>query len=231
LVKLVAAELSREAEEYLEAIYKLQERSGVARTKELARELKVVPGSVTNTIAHLERHGLVEHTPYRGVRLTAEGERLALSIIRRHRLAERLLTDLLEADWSGVHETACRLEHALTEDVVALLERRLGYPRFCPHGNPIPRESGETEEVECFPLTAAEENQACVVVRLVDERREMLASLAALGIRPNVLVRVIRATQKRLVLHVAGKKRSISQEEAEGIWVKPAEVKETDVPK
>jgi len=227
----VAAELSHEAEEYLEAIYKLQKKSGVAKTKELARELKVVPGSVTNTIAHLERHGLVEHTPYRGVRLTVEGERMAISIIRRHRLAERLLTDLLEADWSGVHETACRLEHVLTEDVLALLERRLGYPKFCPHGNPIPKESGEVEEVECFPLTAAEENQTCVVVRLVDERRETLASLAALGIRPNVRVRVEKATQKQLVLHIAGKKRTISREEAEGVWVKQAEVGGVDVQK
>ena len=227
----MAAELSHEAEEYLEAIYKLQKKRGVARTKELARELKVVPGSVTNTIAHLERHGLVEHTPYRGVRLTFEGERLAISIIRRHRLAERLLTDLLEADWSRVHETACRLEHVLTEDVLALLEKRLGYPKFCPHGNPIPKESGEVEEVECFPLTAVEANQTCVVVRLVDERRETLESLAALGIKPNVLVRVEKATQKQLVLHIAGKKRTISREEAEGVWVKQAEVWEVDVQK
>ena len=229
MVKELTVELSHEAEEYIETIYKLQKRNGIARTKELARELNVVPGSITNTIAHLEKHGLVEHTPYRGVRLTAEGEKLALSIIRRHRLAERLLTDLLEADWSGVHETACRLEHALTEDVLALLERRLGYPRFCPHGNPIPTRDGEIEDVECFPLTAVPNNQTCIVVRLVDEKRETLVLLAAMGIKPNVPIQIVKTRQKQLVLRIDGKKYTVNREDAEKIWVRFAEVNAANV--
>lgn len=88
-------ELSHETEEYIEAIYRLQRRNGAAKTTELARELNVVPGSVTNTIEHLKKHGLVKHEPYRGVKLTAKGEKLALNILREHRLAERLLTDIL----------------------------------------------------------------------------------------------------------------------------------------
>src|SRR3972149_11503206 len=116
--------LSSEAEEYVEAIYKLQKSSGVAKTGELAEELRVVPGSITNTIKHLEKHGLVEHKPYRGVKLTAKGKKQALDIIRRHRLAERLLTDILGSKWDEVHENACKLEHALTKDVAKLLEKR-----------------------------------------------------------------------------------------------------------
>jgi DtxR family Mn-dependent transcriptional regulator len=222
-------ELSHEAEEYIEAIYKLQKRSGVARTKELAEELNVVPGSITNTIAHLEKHGLVEHTPYRGVRLTAEGERLALNIIRRHRLAERLLTDILEADWSDVHESACRLEHALTEDVLALLEKRLGYPKFCPHGNPIPSESGEVSDVECYPLTAITVNQTCTVAKIVNEKKEILAALAVKGIKPNVPVHIVKMRRKDIVMCVAGKEQTISRKEAESIWVKTTEVKTKNV--
>jgi len=219
----LAVELSHEAEEYIEAIYKLQKRSGVARTKELAKELNVVPGSITNTIAHLEKHGLVEHTPYKGVRLTAEGEKLALNVIRRHRLAERLLTDLLEADWSIVHETACRLEHALTEDVLSLLERRLGYPKFCPHGNPIPRENGEVNDVECYPLTSMAANQTCIVIKLLDEKRETLLSLASKGIKPNVPIHIVKAEEDSLVLCVAGEEWTINRKEAESIWVKAVE--------
>ncbi|MBS7608512.1 MAG: metal-dependent transcriptional regulator [Candidatus Bathyarchaeia archaeon] len=219
----MAVELSHEAEEYIEAIYKLQKRSGVARTKELAKELNVVPGSITNTIAHLEKHGLVEHTPYKGVRLTAEGEKLALNVIRRHRLAERLLTDLLEADWSIVHETACRLEHALTEDVLSLLERRLGYPKFCPHGNPIPRENGEVNDVECYPLTSMAANQTCIVIKLLDEKRETLLSLASKGIKPNVPIHIVKAEEDSLVLCVAGEEWTINRKEAESIWVKAVE--------
>ena len=134
--------LSQEAEEYIEIIYKLQKRNGMAKTKDLAETIHVVPGSITNTIEHLESHGLVTHEPYRGVKLTKEGEKMALDIIRRHRLAERLLTDILKAEWSTVHEDACKLEHALTKNVTDLLEERLGYPKFCPHGNPIPTEDG-----------------------------------------------------------------------------------------
>lgn len=223
--KPLATELSHEAEEYIEAIYKLQKRSGVAKTKELAEELKVVPGSITNTITHLERHGLVEHTPYRGVKLTWEGEKLALQIIRRHRLAERLLTDLLEAEWSDVHESACRLEHALTEDVLSLLEKRLGYPKFCPHGNPIPTENGEISDVECSPLISAAINQTCIVAKIVNEGREALLALASKGIKPNVPVHIVKKKEKTLVLCVAGKKQLITRKEAENIWVKIVEVK------
>ena len=223
-------ELSHEAEEYIEAIYKLQKKRGAARTKELAEELKVVPGSVTNTIAHLEKHGLVKHTPYRGVRLTAKGEKLALAIIRRHRLAERLLTDLLEADWSSVHETACRLEHALTEDVLFLLERRLGYPKFCPHGNPIPTENGEVSDVECCPLTSMVVNQTCIVVKFLDERKEILLPLAGKGIKPNVPLHVVKIEKDHLVLCIAGREQTVSRKEAEGIWVKAVgEMREADV--
>ncbi|MEM3728841.1 MAG: metal-dependent transcriptional regulator [Candidatus Bathyarchaeia archaeon] len=222
-------ELSHEAEEYIEAIYKLQKRSGVARTKELAEELNVVPGSITNTIAHLEKHGLVEHTPYRGVRLTAEGEKLALTIIRRHRLAERLLTDILEAEWSDVHESACKLEHALTEDVLSLLERRLGYPKFCPHGNPIPTESGEVSDVECFPLTSVAVNQTYTIAKIINEKREVLLALVAKGIKPNVPVHIVKVRRKDIVFRVAGKEQTISHKEAESIWVKTTEVKTKNV--
>ncbi|MBS7646513.1 MAG: metal-dependent transcriptional regulator [Candidatus Bathyarchaeia archaeon] len=226
---MTTQELSHEAEEYIEAIYKLQKRRGVARTKELAYELNVVPGSITNTIAHLERHGLVEHKPYKGVRLTVEGEKLALSIIRRHRLAERLLTDILEADWSYVHETACMLEHVLTEDVLNLLEKRLGYPKFCPHGNPIPAENGEINDVECYPLTSMAVDKTCIVVKLVDERKETLLSLSSKGIKPNVPVHIVKFEDDNLVLCVAGKEHVVNRREADGIWVKAVEMKEADV--
>lgn len=229
MVKSLTVKLSHEAEEYIEAIYKLQKWRGVARTKELAKELNVVPGSITNTIAHLEKHGLVEHTPYRGVKLTTEGEKVALNIIRRHRLAERLLTDLLEADWSIVHETACRLEHALTEEVLSLLERRLGYPRFCPHGNPIPAENGEVSDVKCQPLTSVAANQTCVVVKLLDERRETLLSLVSKGIKLNVPLQVVEIRENSLVLLVAGEKQVVSLREAESVWVKTIEEEEANV--
>ncbi|MDW8022504.1 MAG: metal-dependent transcriptional regulator [Nitrososphaerota archaeon] len=216
----MAGEFSQEAEEYIEAIYKLQKRKGVAKTMELAEELQVVPGSITNTIAHLKKHGLIEHTPYRGVRLTAEGEKIALNIIRRHRLAERLLTDILEVEWCDVHETACRLEHALSEDIASLLERRLGYPKFCPHGNPIPSVDGEVSDVEGYPLTDVESDQTCTVAKIINEKRETLLALARKGIKPNATVRVLRKMRMNVVVCVEGRKQTLSRKEAASVWVK-----------
>jgi DtxR family Mn-dependent transcriptional regulator len=213
-------ELSDEAEEYAEAIYRLQKRSGVARTKELAEELHVVPGSITNTIEHLEKHGLVEHEPYKGVKLTAKGEKLALDILRRHRLAERLLTDILDADWSEVHESACKLEHALTTNMLALLEKRLEHPKSCPHGNPIPTANGKIIEEECSPLGEINANETCTVVKITDERYEKLLELAAKGIKPDVSIHVVGRKPTHMILIVAKRRCTLSYDNAMSIWVK-----------
>lgn len=219
-------EISHEAEEYLEAIYRLQRRRGVAKTTELASELNVVPGSVTNTIRRLKKRGLVKHEPYRGVKLTAKGEKIALKILRRHRLAERLLTDILNAEWSSVHENACKLEHALTEEVITLLEKKLGYPKSCPHGNPIPSANGRVEEEECHPLTEASINKACIVARIIDEKREKLLILASKGIKPGATVRVVEVKSFGIVLHVAEKKCTLNNDVASSVLVKSMENEE-----
>jgi DtxR family Mn-dependent transcriptional regulator len=216
--------LSYEAEEYVEVIYRLQKRNGVAKTRELAAELHVVPGSITNTIEHLEKHDLVEHEPYKGVKLTAKGEKLALDIIRRHRLAERLLTDILNAEWSDVHESACKLEHALTKDIIPLLEKRLGHPKSCPHGNPIPTEKGEMEEEKCYPLAEMGLNETCIVAKITDEKRKKLLLLANDGIKPNVPIQVVDRKPSHIVLCVAGKEHILRYGDAFGIWVKPMRV-------
>lgn len=214
-------EVSHEAEEYLETIYRLQRKREVAKTTELANELNVVPGSVTNTIQHLKKHGLVKHKPYRGIMLTAKGEKIALKILRRHRLAERLLTDILEAEWVSIHEDACKLEHALTREVTRLLDKKLGYPKFCPHGNPIPTENGEIEQEEdCLPLAEADVNVSCVVARIIDEKREKLLVLSVKRIMPGVRVHVVERKPFGIVLNVAGKKCILDYDIASSVLVR-----------
>ncbi|MBS7615514.1 metal-dependent transcriptional regulator, partial [Candidatus Bathyarchaeota archaeon] len=100
-------------EEYLEAIYRLQEKNKAARTNDLVKMLNVAPGTVTNTVERLERESYITHVPYKGVKLTEKGNSIALQVLRRHRLSERLLTDILHIDWDKVHEAACRLEHGI----------------------------------------------------------------------------------------------------------------------
>lgn len=213
------SEISYEAEEYIEAIYRLQKRNGVAKTKELAQTLNVVPGSITNTIQHLEQHDLVIHEPYRGVKLTKQGERIALDILRRHRLAERLLTDMLKADWSTVHKDACILEHALTKNTVALLEERLGYPKVCPHGNPIPTETGLIEEQKSTPLSEANQNEEYVVESITDEEQKDLEQLANKRIIPNAIIKVTKQNKLKIFLQVEGKEQDLSKSLASKVMI------------
>jgi DtxR family Mn-dependent transcriptional regulator len=182
--------VSSEAEEYLEAIYRLEKKTGFARTMELARQLKVVPGSVTNTIAGLERRGLVIHEPYKGVKLTEKGQKIALNVLRKHRLAERLLTDILQLDWSEVHEAACKLEHAIPAEIIKPLEKALGHPKTCPHGNPIPTACGGIIEENSEPLVNLSPKVSGVIVKIIEEKADVLKHLATLGLIPGVCVEV-----------------------------------------
>jgi len=184
--------VSSEAEEYLETIYRLEKKTGFAKTLELARQLEVVPGSVTNTIEGLERRGLVVHEPYKGVKLTEEGRKLALEVLRRHRLAERLLIDVLRLDWSQVHDAACKLEHAIPKDIIEPLEKALKHPKTCPHGNPIPTAFGGIIEEESEPLVDLNPKEKGIIVKITEEKSDVLQYLAALGLVPGASVEVER---------------------------------------
>ncbi|MCJ7613260.1 metal-dependent transcriptional regulator [Candidatus Bathyarchaeota archaeon] len=189
-VNIEAKLVSNQAEEYLEAIYRLESKSGFARTMELARELGVVPGSITNTIENLERKGLVIHEPYKGVKLTENGQKIASNIVRRHRLAERLLTDFLHLDWSEVHEPACKLEHALSPEILKPLEKALGHPKRCPHGNPIPTNCGGILEEGTIALTELDAKTGGVIIKITEEKAEILKQLTRLKLTPGERIKV-----------------------------------------
>jgi DtxR family Mn-dependent transcriptional regulator len=216
-------ELSQEAEEYVEMIYKLQSRNGMAKTKELSEIMHVVPGSITNTIEHLESHGLVTHEPYRGVKLTRQGQRIALDIIRRHRLAECMLSELLKAEWSTIHEDACKLEHALSKKLTDLLEERLGHPKFCPHGNPIPKENGSIEEQPCIALTEATIGEQYVVARITDEEHANLQLLEEKKLKPDAKIQFIKQKGDVITICVDGKEQHLNQDAAINVLVRKNE--------
>jgi len=214
--------LTKQSEEYLEAIYKLQERNGVAKTTEIAKQLNVALGSVTNTIECLERKGLIEHKPYKGVKLTEKGKREALKVIRRHRLAERLLVDILKMEWSQVHEAACSLEHALNEEVLKHIERALRYPAKCPHGNPIPTSDGKIEEEPSYPLNMLEIGKHAEIVKLTEESREKLKILEEYRIKPRRKLYLMDKNSEEgfLKVKIDGKSLELSSEIAAIIWVR-----------
>ena len=218
----MATEVSSSIEEYLENIYRLQERDGCARTRELAEKMRVTLGTITNTIEMLEREGFVEHRPYKGVRLTKEGRRIALNVIRRHRLAERLLTDILQLDWSKAHEAACRLEHGLTDDVAKPLGKVLGHPKTCPHGNPIPTECGGIAGERCRRLIDLKPKESGIIIRFAEEDHDLLQHLRLLGLKPGVSVRVEERIESKdsVLLKLENVAHALRSDIASTIWVR-----------
>jgi len=217
-------EVTHQAEEYLEAIYRLEQKGGFARTMELARNLNVVPGSVTNTIENLKRKGLVTHKPYKGVKLTENGRKIASSVLRRHRLAERLLTDILHLDWSEVHDQACKLEHALSPEIVKPLEKALGHPKRCPHGNPIPTSCGGIFEEETMALSELGAKTGGVIVKITEEKTETLKQLTTLNLTPGKRVQVENIVPGgSLAIIVEGERCTIDPDLASIIYFKKNE--------
>lgn len=198
---------SRAVEDYLKAVWKLQQPSEPVSTTALAEELGRSAASVTNMVKALAERGLLEHVPYHGVRLTPTGEITALRIVRRHRVVELYLVERLGYTWDNVHDEAERLEHAASEELIDRMARALGEPSFDPHGAPIPTREGEIEEPELTRLSELPPDTPAVVREVSDESSEGLRRLADLGLFPGTRVRVAerRGEREALLLEVEGR--------------------------
>lgn len=178
--------LTRSVEDYLKAVYRLSSEQRAASTTEIAQRLALSPASVSAMIKRLSEQGLVEHVPYRGVRLTDDGRRAALRIVRRHRLVETYLVEFLGYDWDKVHAEAEHLEHAMSDELVERMAAALGHPACDPHGDPIPAADGSIASLEGTPLTALAAGDRCTLSRVSEADPERLRYLGSLGIRPGL---------------------------------------------
>jgi DtxR family Mn-dependent transcriptional regulator len=184
--------ITREREDYLKTIYKLQQEESPVRTTLIAKALGVEPASVTGVIKRLAELDYLEHQPYRGVTLTRAGELVALEVIRHHRLLELYLIHALSYSWDEVHDEAERLEHAVSPLFIQRIEAALGYPEIDPHGSPIPTMDGQIAPRIGTRLSELEAGQAGRVARVSDDDPGLLRYLASLEIRPGVLLSVRR---------------------------------------
>ncbi len=151
-------------------------------TGELAQALNVSPGTVTGMLKTLSEANLATYTPYEGARLTESGQRLAMKVIRRHRLLERFLAETLTMSWDEVHEEAEHMEHAASERLVDRIDAYLGYPEVDPHGDPIPRADGSLAEIQGVPLARCQPHQRFRVVRVMDQDPAFLRYLSECGL-------------------------------------------------
>ncbi len=156
----------------------------------IAGALDVVPGTVTTMVKALADEGLLEHQPRHGVRLTSEGRRVALSVLRKHRLVETFLVNVLKMDWSEVHEEAEQLEHAISDAVLDRLDALLGHPTSDPHGDPIPSRGGKIDTQVYATLATCVTDRPLRIVRITEQSPEFLHFAEQNGLLPGATVRV-----------------------------------------
>jgi DtxR family Mn-dependent transcriptional regulator len=178
-------------EDYLKCILQQQEEADeLVSMGSVAAALDVAPGTVTAMVKTLEKSGLVSYEPYSGVRLTTAGRDLAIHVLRRHRLIELFLVQVMGMDWSAVHGDAERLEHAVSDALINRMDEMLGHPAVDPHGDPIPDARGEVVQPDLVSLLFSPLGEQVRIGRVADQTPEFLRFLESEGIRPGVQLQI-----------------------------------------
>jgi DtxR family Mn-dependent transcriptional regulator len=183
--------LTRSAEDYLKAIYHLTTGERSATTNELAQALDLAPASVSGMVRRLSEQGLVEHEPYRGVALAPEGRRVALRMLRRHRLIEAYLVAHLGYTWDTVHDEAEQLEHAVSDRLIERIAKVLGDPQEDPHGDPIPGPDGSLAEPVYVPLVNLAVGDEAEIRRVNTSQPDRLRYIGTAGLTPGTHVELV----------------------------------------
>lgn len=217
--------LSQSIEDYLKAVYEVETAEGKVSTSALAERLDVSPASVTNMVKKLSEGKLITYKPYQGVKLTPAGKKIALEVIRHHRLVELYLKEALGVPWDKVHQEAEKWEHVLSEDLEDRIDKFLGYPLRDPHGSPIPRRDGTMVVRECSSLEEIEEETCVKVVEVSDHEPELLRYLGNIGLYPETEMTVVSREpfQGPIIIELTGKEYPIGRNAAKYILVEKAE--------
>jgi DtxR family Mn-dependent transcriptional regulator len=218
---------SERVEEYLEAIYKRQKTEMPVSTSTIAKDLKVSLPAVTDMLRRLENEGLIEYRANKGAVLTAQGSERAVSVVRRHRLWERFLTDILGLKWDKVHREACRLEHATSPETERRLASLLGDVDTCPHGYPIPDKSGNVKEQQVMPLSEFQPGQSACILTIAEEAPKLLRNIDKLGLKPKTVVTVEKKDgDGSLELEAGGERQWLKKEMAALLLARPVSMEE-----
>ncbi|MBT3265896.1 metal-dependent transcriptional regulator [Candidatus Poribacteria bacterium] len=216
----VSSVLTHSMEDYIKAIYKLQQHSGRATTIAIADEMGFSAASATNMLQKLARLELVSYAPYKGAELTATGRRIALEVIRHHRLIELYLAKHMGYSWDAVDAEAEALEHVISEEFEERIDELLGRPETDPHGHPIPSKDGHIPDERMYtPLADVPDGSSARVRRVSDRDPEALRSLGAIGLYPGADLLVLRRESADVVVRVGDDERPVSAEHAVEVFV------------
>lgn len=212
---------NRSTEDYLKSIFALEGSGDRVTTSALAAHLRVADASITGMMKKLSKDGLVRYERYRGTRLTPSGRRAALRIVRRHRLWEMFLVEMLGYSWDRIHDEADRLEHVTSEELERKLDAALGYPSLDPHGDPIPSKDGTVKGTRDKRLSDSAPGSVVVVSRVSDQDPEVLKYAAAVGIglRRRIRIKEAVAFDGSLRVQVGSREQFISAKLAHCIYV------------
>lgn len=215
--------LSGTVEDYLKAIYAIEQAGGAAATNDIAARLNIAAASVSGMVRRLAEQGYVSYERYRGVRLTAAGRRGALLTIRRHRVIEAYLAKALGYPWDRVHEEAERLEHAASDELIDRMAAAIGEPQTDPHGHPIPTRDGKIDERVHLTLSDVGVGERSRVLRVSDEDPELLRYLDTIGVRPGVTVTILARApfDGPIALRVGRQERQVGPALASRVTVEP----------
>jgi DtxR family Mn-dependent transcriptional regulator len=212
---------STSVEDYIKHIYELQSKGSKVNTSSLALKLKVSPASVSEMISKLTKPGWIEHTPYRGFSLTDKGEKIAVNLIRKHRLIEVFLNQHLGYNWDEVHVEAEKFEHVCTDKFINKLDEYLGYPKSDPHGDPIPDINGNVTDKINILLCNAEINKTYLIRKVNDTSDEVLRYISSIGIKLNSEIYVSEkiSFDESVLIKVNNTSHLLSKKIAENIFL------------
>jgi DtxR family transcriptional regulator, Mn-dependent transcriptional regulator len=211
--------LSESQEDYLKEIFKLREMNENVSMQDLARKLDVRPPSVTGMIKKLCAMNLVEHEPYKGVQLTETGEKIALEVLRHHRLLELYLARHLNYSWDEIHEEAERLEHVISEKFEAAIADLMDHPTHDPHGDPIPTAELEIPDSPAMkPLSSVKRSRTIVIGRVMTQDKDILNLLSRLELIPGQQIELIKNEAAGIRVRVDGSQYLVPQTIARLIW-------------
>ncbi|MCB0263203.1 MAG: metal-dependent transcriptional regulator, partial [Calditrichaeota bacterium] len=208
-------------EDYLKAIYNIQQENGKVATTTLAKKMSIAPASATGMIKRLSDLKLVTYEKYQGVKLTRSGEQIALEVIRHHRLIELFLAEALGLPWDKVHDEAEKWEHVLSDEVEERIDQLLGYPTRDPHGAPIPGRDGKMPELNDVQLTDLIKGQQAAIVQVNSKNPELLRYLGSMALYPDTVLVVLEVApfDGPVTIEVDGKQHILGRKVAENIFV------------
>lgn len=212
---------TKSAEDYLKYIYYIESEHKKVTTSSLAKVLQVSPASVSEMIVKLSNKGWIKNTPYYGFKLTTKGKKAAINLIRKHRLLEVFLMQHLNYPWDEIHQDAEILEHFCSDNFIKRLEKYLGYPKFDPHGYPIPDSKGRIKEVKSINLGSAETGGKYIISKVNDIDEDILKYISNIGVRLNSKITLKDKLEfdKSLIIVLNGKNHLITKKIADNIFV------------